>query len=259
MSERQHEIVAHARRVGRVGVEELAARFAVTPQTIRRDLNELCLHGLLSRVHGGAVPAHSVANSDYGQRRALAAPEKRRIGEAAAALIPEHCSLFINIGTTTEQVAQALREHRDLVVITNNINVVNILSGAPAKEIIVAGGVVRPSDGGVVGEATVDFISQFKVDFAVVGASALDEDGSILDYDYREVKVSQAILANARHRLLVADHLKFARSAPVRIGHIGMVDRLITDAAPPEPFAKVCAEHGVAIDVAEEPRAQAFA
>lgn len=247
---RQREILETARRQGRVSVEGLAEGFSVTPQTIRRDLNELCTRGLLSRVHGGAVPAHSVSNFGYAERRALAAEAKRRIGEAAARLIPEHCSLFINLGTTTEQVARGLYDHQDLAIITNNINVVNLLSGSTGKEIIIAGGVVRASDGGIVGEATVDFIRQFKVDFAVIGASALDADGAILDYDYREVKVAQAILANARRTILVADHLKFSRTAPVRIADVSALDRIVTDQPPPPAFAAICRNHGVAVEIA---------
>ena len=88
----------------------------------------------------------------------------------------------------------ALRGKQGLLVITNNINVVNILQGYEQIEVIVAGGVVRHSDGGVVGEAAVDFIRQFKVDYAVIGTSAIDEDGTLLDFDYREVKVAQAIM-----------------------------------------------------------------
>ena len=91
----------------------------------------------------------------------------------------------------------ALRGQQGLMVITNNINVVNILQGHEAIEVIVAGGVVRHSDGGIVGEAAVDFIRQFKVDYAVIGASAIDEDGTLLDFDYREVKVAKAIIGNA--------------------------------------------------------------
>ena len=255
LPERHQGILGLARRAGRVGVEELAGHFAATPQTIRRDLAELCARGLLARVHGGAVPAHSVSNLGYAERRVLAADAKRRIGEACARLIPENCSLFINIGTTTEQVARALYGHRDLVVITNNINVVTLFGGAPGKEIIVAGGVVRPTDGGIVGEATVDFIRQFKVDFAVIGASALDEDGSILDYDYREVKVARAIMENARRTILVADAMKFGRTAPVRIGHVSALAAIVTDAAPPEPFARECRAHEVRIVVATGPAA----
>ncbi len=184
---RQLDIVELVKQTGRVSVEELATRFEVTPQTIRKDLNDLCERGLLQRFHGGAMLSSGVANFAYEARRQLATDEKRRIGVRAAALIPDDCSLFINIGTTTEQVAMALRERQGLLIITNNINVINILAGNPNIEMIVAGGVVRQSDGGVVGEATAQFIRQFKVDYAVIGTSAIDEDGSLLDFDYREV------------------------------------------------------------------------
>ena len=103
---------------------------------------------------------------------------------------------------------------------------------------------MRGSDGGVVGEAAVDFIRQFKVDYAVIGASAIDDDGALLDYDYREVRVAQAIIANARHVILVADATKFERAAPVRIGHLSQVQSFVTDRCA-EPVRAVCAEQGV--------------
>ena len=90
----------------------------------------------------------------------------------------------------------------------------------PTSKWSIAGGIVRGSDGGIVGEAAVDFIKQFKVDYAVIGASAIDADGALLDFDYREVKVAQAIIANARHVILVSDSTKFERTAPVRIAHL---------------------------------------
>ena len=247
---RQSEILAQARTDGRVDVDTLADAFGVTPQTIRRDLNELCQRGLLARVHGGAVPANSVSNVRYEDRRDLAADEKRAIGMAAAEHIPERCSLIINIGTTTEQVARALYHRRDLVVITNNINVVNILSGSAPKDLVLAGGSVRQSDGGIVGEAAVEFIRQFKADCAVIGASALDADGAVLDFDFREVSVARAIIANARRTILVADGGKFDRTAPVRICDISAIDVFVTDRQPPPPFCAKCAEEGVTIDVA---------
>jgi DeoR family glycerol-3-phosphate regulon repressor len=116
-------------------------------------------------------------------------------------------------------------------------------------EVIVAGGVVRHADGGVVGEAAVDFIRQFKVDYAVIGASAIDEDGSLLDYDYREVKVAKAIIESARQSILVADSMKYERTAPVRIAHISDLDHFVTDHSPPDRVAALCREHGVAVDV----------
>lgn len=245
---RQTEILSLARSLGRVVVEDLALRFNVTPQTIRKDLNDLCDRRLLQRVHGGAVAGSGVENLGYEARRLIAQEEKRRIGQRAADLVPDHSSLFINIGTTTEEVARALQGRSGLVVITNNINVANILRPEPHIEVIVAGGVVRRADGGIVGEAAIDFFNQFKVDFALIGASAIDEDGALLDFDYREVRVSQAIIANARHVVLVADRSKLERTAPVRIGHISQVHTFVTDELPSERLARICRDAGVQVE-----------
>jgi len=242
---RQAEILELAKLQGRVLVDELAARFSVTPQTIRKDLNDLCDARVLTRIHGGATFPSGTENMKYEARRQIAAQEKQAIGIAAAELIPNNTSLFINIGTTTEAVGEALLDHHELMVITNNINVANRLRLLPAIEVVISGGVVRASDGGIVGEAAVDFIRQFKVDYAVIGASAIDEDGALLDFDFREVKVAQAIIANARHVILVADSTKFERTAPVRIGHLSQVHTFITDACPLPAIRQICRENSV--------------
>ncbi|HEX6956914.1 MAG TPA: DeoR/GlpR family DNA-binding transcription regulator [Ferrovibrio sp.] len=234
ISSRQRQILGIAREAGRVSVEELALRFDVTPQTIRKDLNELCDRRFLARVHGGAVLASSVENVGYEARRFVAQDEKQRIGRAAAQLVANHSSLFINIGTTTEEVAKALTDHDGLLVITNNLHVAAELYRHPRIEVILAGGTVRRSDGGIIGAATVEFIRQFKVDTAVIGASAIDADGTLLDFDYREVRVSRAIIESARRVILVADRLKFERSAPVRIAHLEEIDVFVTDHIPSE-------------------------
>jgi DeoR family glycerol-3-phosphate regulon repressor len=244
------DILEIARQRGRVEVEWLASHFDVTPQTIRKDLNDLCDQQLLQRIHGGAVYPSGVTNFAYDARRSVATDSKVLIGLAAAQLIPDNSSVILNIGTTTEQVATALRRHQGLMVITNNINVANILRDAPSAEVVIAGGVVRHSDGGIMGEATVDFIRQFKVDFAVIGASAIDRDGSILDYDFREVKVSQAIIAQARKTILVSDSLKFERTAPVRIADLSMIDVFVTEIEPPREIVEYCRAHDVELVIA---------
>ena len=246
LSRRQAEIMALARDAGRVAVDDLAGRFAVTTQTIRRDLNELCGHQLLTRVHGGAMVASGTENLAYDARRLVAQPHKRLIGEAAAGLIPAGSSLFINIGTTTEEVARALAGHEGLLVITNNLHVAGELYRHRSIEVVVAGGAVRQADGGIVGAAAVDMIRQFRVDTAVIGTSAIDADGSLLDFDVREVQVSRAIVENARRVVLVADGSKFARAAPVRIAHISEVDVLVTDRLPPGA-AELCRDHAVEV------------
>ncbi len=251
VSPRQQQILILARASGSVSVDDLALRFDVTPQTIRKDLNELCDARLLARTHGGAMLSSGVENLAYEARRHMAAAEKVVIGRHAARLIPNDCSLFINIGTTTEEVARALIDHEGLLVITNNIHVASILMPRPKIEVILAGGMVRKSDGGIIGEAAADFIAQFKVDHAVIGASALDEDGAMLDFDYHEVRVAKAIMQNARSVMLVADAMKFTRTAPVRIGHLADVDVFVTDRAPPSPVAEYCQAQGVALAIAD--------
>jgi DeoR family glycerol-3-phosphate regulon repressor len=247
LSQRQNRILAEAARVQKVEVDALAELFSVSTQTVRKDLNDLCARGLLSRVHGGATVVSSVANVAYAERRGQALDAKQTIGRIAAGLVHPNTSLILNIGTTTEHVARALYPVEDLVVVTNNINVVNILSGSPRKEIRLAGGVVRQTDGAIVGEATVAFIQQFKVDLAIIGASALDEDGAVLDFDDREVAVARAILDNARKTVLVAHRGKFERTAPVRICDIGRLDYFVTDQEPPEAFVAACEAGGTEI------------
>ena len=245
LTQRHSAILQLAKDARHVEVDHLARHFGVTAQTIRRDLNDLCAAQLLARTHGGATLPAGIVNMEYEARRKIAARQKQGIGQAVAGLIPDSASLFINIGTTTEAVSAALSDHRGLMVITNNINVANRMRSYPTTEVVIAGGVVRETDGGIVGEAAVDFIRQFKVDYAVIGTSAIDQDGALLDFDFREVKVAQAIIANARHVILAADSTKFERTAPVRIGHLSQVDTFITDECRFPAIRQVCANSEV--------------
>lgn len=249
LSARQNQILTRAREHGRVDVEDLSRSFGVSPQTIRKDLNELCEKQLLQRTHGGAIVGSGIENVSYEARRLLAPASKKAIGAKAAQIIPDNSSMLINIGTTTEQVAHALKDHHGLLVITNNVNAVHIMKNFMGIELIIAGGLVRRSDGGIVGVAAVDFINQFKVDYAVIGVSAIDEDGSLLDYDFREVRVAQAIIANARHVILVADKMKLGRNAPVRIGHISQINTIVMDGELPDKLRTICSDHGVEVVV----------
>lgn len=244
---RRHEILEIARAAGSVSVEELAQRLDVTPQTIRKDLKFLADKSLLSRVHGGALIASGVNNLAYDARLRVAAEAKSGIGAAAAALVPDGASLFVNIGTTTEAVVANLGAHRDLVVITNNLNVVDMLSGHPSADLVCVGGSVRKQDRAVVGALAMRFIENFKVDYALIGASALDPDGSLLDFDIDEVEVSQTIIRNARQVILVADSTKVGRSAPVRICGMDAIDYLVCDHIAEAELREACDRNGVTV------------
>ena len=117
----------------------------------------------------------------------------------------------------------------------------------PRIEVIVAGGAVRRADGAVIGSTAISQIGQFKVDYAIIGASAIDEEGALLDFDYREVQASQAIIANARSVMLVADATKLRRSAPVRIAHISQIQTFVTDVSLPAALQNICQSRGIAV------------
>ncbi len=197
---RQIQLLEELRERKSATVEQLAETLGVTLQTVRRDVQRLAEQGLLTRFHGGVrLPSSTVENIAHNQRETLNSEGKARIARAVAAQVPHHCSLILNIGTTTEAIAKALLRHQGLRVITNNLNVAAILCGNPDCEVIVAGGVVRTRDRGIVGEAAVDFIRQFRVDIALIGISGIEADGTLRDFDYREVKVAQTIIgARAR-------------------------------------------------------------
>ncbi|MEO7336520.1 MAG: DeoR/GlpR family DNA-binding transcription regulator [Caldimonas sp.] len=250
---RQALLLDEVRARGAVSVEALAERFAVTLQTVRRDVKLLSDSGLLARFHGGVrMPSSTTENIAYRQRQLLNEQAKQCIARAVAAAVPSGCSLIINIGTTTEAIARELLRHKGLRVITNNLNVAAILSDNPDCEVIVAGGIVRTRDRGIVGEATVDFIQQFKVDIGLIGISGIEADGSLRDYDYREVKVSRAIIEHSREVWVAADHSKFNRPAMVELARFDQIDMLFTDAAPPDPFPALLASAGVNCVTCEE-------
>lgn len=237
---RQSEILRLISGTGKVQVDALAEHFSISTQTIRKDLAELADQGHLKRVHGGAILRAGATNIAYLDRQRLNGDVKLRIAEACAADIPNNASVFLSIGTTTEAVARALSSHRDLMVITNNLNIANILADHPSCEVLVTGGKLRRSDGGLTGAQAVKFIQQFKVDHAIVGCSALDSDGDLLDFDVEEVSVAQAVLGQARHASLVADSSKFGRAAPVRIGSMAQLDVVYTDSPVPDTVQDLC-------------------
>lgn len=246
---RKPAIISIARREGKVTVDGLVNYFGVTPQTIRRDLTELADDGALERVHGGAVLPSTTANIGYDDRRELNQCAKVDIARACAREIPNDCSLFLNIGTTTEAIAAELLHHEGLLVVTNNINIAVILSANPLVEVVVTGGNLRRSDGGLVGDFATETIRQFRFDYGIIGCSALHEGGDILDFDIQEVGVSKTIIRQSEQVFLAADVSKFERKAPARIASVSEVDVFFTDQMPPEKCVTFCRASGTQISV----------
>ncbi|MFT5934804.1 MAG: DeoR family glycerol-3-phosphate regulon repressor [Hydrogenophaga sp.] len=251
LAPRHTQLLNEVRAQGPQTIEFLAERFGVTLQTVRRDVQRLAEAGLLSRFHGGVrLPSSTTQNIAYRQRQAMSSEAKRGIARAIAQRVPNGCSLILNIGTTIEAVAHELLQHRGLRVITNNLHIAALLSSNPDCEVIVAGGLVRAADQGIVGEATVDFMRQFKVDIGLIGISGIEADGTLRDFDYREVKVARTIIEQSREVWLAADQSKFNRPAMVELARLEEIDVVFTDAPPPPPFAALMAQGHVQCVVA---------
>ncbi len=248
---RKAKILEIARADGRVSVDGLARHFNVTVHTIRRDLTDLADAGHLERVHGGAVLATGANNIDYVQRQQVNAEGKQRIAKACAAAIPNDASVFINIGTTTEAVARELLGHTGLMVVTNSLNTANILSANPNIDIVVAGGSLRRTDGGLLGNLTTQVVDLFKFDYAVISCAAIDVDGELLDFDLQEVHATRAIINRSRSTFVVADQSKILRTAPGRIGTLDDIEALFTDSLLSPDLQQHWAHREVELNIAD--------
>jgi len=253
LNPRQLALLQYVRERGTLKTEALAGHFNTTLQTIRRDIQRLTDTGALERFHGGVRSVDSSSrNTAYTERKRANAIAKQRIARLVASAIPSGCSLFMNIGTTVEAVASELLNHQGLRVVTNSLHVANTLSGNLQCELQVAGGTVRHEDQGVVGEAALSFIRQFKVDIGLIGISGIDADGTLRDFDMREVMVARAIVEQSRKVWLVADGSKFGRPAMIEMAPLKVLHTLFTDTAPSQGFARLLADQGVRCAVAQE-------
>ena len=237
---RSPEIIKLANQRGIVRVEELAEFFSVSLQTIRKDLNKLCSDGQLERVHGGAIIPSHIENIKYEQRKSINFEAKKSIGQECAKEIPNNICLFMGIGTSAETIAKLLLGHKNLLIVTNNLNIANILKNNAQNEVVVTGGNLRKSDGALIGQPALETIKNFKFDLALVGCSALDTEGNMLDFDTQEILVNQSIISQAEKTYLVADHTKFLRKAPIKIASLATVDCFFTDNKLEQPLVEKC-------------------
>lgn len=247
--DRARAIVELVRNAGFQAIEALAAQFGVTPQTIRRDVNQLCDRGLLRRRHGGVELPPEGENLAYPARQVLNIEAKRRIAQLVARAVPEGASLFLGIGTTPEQCALALVDHPNLRVMTNNLNAAMALSRNPSVEITIAGGRMRNLDRDVVAGEAHDFFSRFAVDIGIYGVGGVAEDGTLLDFSADEVAMRSALARHCRQRFLVLDHSKFGRGATVRGGHITEASIVFTDRPVPAAIADQLRDAGLRLVV----------
>lgn len=250
-SQRERAILELLQDHGSARVEALASRLGVTDETIRRNLKRLEAQGLVTRVHGGVVLKDWGPEASFAQRMVQNPGAKRRIAQAVAGLVPDGASVFLDVGSTTAYVAQALRIRRDLLVVTNSLAVAQALTGVNGNRVFMAGGELRSHDGGAFGAEALAFVQQFRVSHAVFSVAAIDPRDGFLLQDLREAEFSRALLDRAETRIVAADASKFGRTAPIAIGPTGRFTHLVTDQPPPPPLAEALEGAGVALVLAE--------
>lgn len=237
-------------QVGYASVEQLAERFDITTQTVRRDIAELSAAGKLRRYHGGAAISMAAIDAvTYRQRRVERVEAKRRIAARVAELIPDGASVFLDTGTTCETVAEALVARSNLKIVTYGLRGATLLADRTDFTIAVPGGFVRNVDGSVFGESSVDFISRFRFDVAIIAVSGVEADGRLSDDDHNEVAVVRRAMDRARSIILAADSSKFDRAALVELGNLADVSAFVTDAEPGAALQALIDRSGVQLHI----------
>ncbi len=236
---------------GSMRIQALAIALEVTEETVRRNVRRLSDQGLVQKVHGGVHLLQGTTELSFSQRMAENPLPKRRIAAHIAGLIQDGSSLFLDIGSTTAVIAAALKNHKELFVITNSVAVAHTLAARNNNRVFMPGGELREHDGGVFGAGVLDFLRNFRADFAVLSAAAINAQNGFMLFDLEEARYSRTIMGLAGSRIIAADSSKFGRSAPISVGDPGQVDLLITDAAPPKDIVDAARNWGTEIVVAE--------
>lgn len=213
---------------GRVSVQELVEQFAVSSESIRRDLRDLEKRGVARRVYGGAVLSPEVGDREFGERARINAREKARIGAAAARLIENGMKIFIGSGTTALTAAKYLGDHKDLSIVTNSIGAAALYFGVAGTKIRVLGGAMRTDYQSTYGHTTVSELNEHHFDVAILGASAVNIEHGFMNYEEEEVALHKTAKAHAGRTVIVADSSKFGLIGSVRSFGISEVDVVVT-------------------------------
>jgi len=252
-SHRESEILDALKVAGSCRILELAQRLGVTEETIRRNVKKLAAQGLVRKLHGGVELAEPVQEPSFAHRMGENPAAKMRVAQALAGLIRNGESIILDIGSTTAFVARALRAHRNLMVVTNSLAVAQTLACRNNNRVFLAGGELRSHDAGAFGREAHDYIRQFRVDYAVLSAAAINAREGFLLFDMQEAEFSRAVIERAARSIVAADATKFGRAAPIRLTDPEQIDTLVTDAPPPRDIADMLARAGVRTMVATPP------
>lgn len=249
--ERRQRIFEDIEASGIASVRELAQRFEVSTITIMRDLQELEQEGLIRRVHGGAISVRGASyEPPFTARESQLSTEKQRIAEKAVELINDGDSLILDVGTTTLEIARALKGKRNLTVLVTSLRAALELASQPAIQVIVVGGKLRSSELSLVGHLAEQTLRAFQVDKAFIGVGGITIEHGLTEFNFDEAGVKRTMIERARQCIVVADHTKFGKVMLTTVASLTVVDRIITGTEIDDEMVTRLRQMGVEISLA---------
>ena len=246
--ERQERMLRFVEQRQRVTVADICDQFGVSVATARRDLEALAERGRVRRVHGGALAIHRAPPELPAlQRAGEQADQKRRIGQAAAALVADGETLFLSSGTTTLEVARSLRSQRHLTVITNSLLALNELADTPEITLVGLGGLLRRSEMSFIGHITEQALAEVRADKVIIGIRAIDAEQGLTNDFLPETMTDRAIMRIAREVIVVADHSKCGRVSAAFVAPLSAMRTLVTDSGTPPEFVDALTAQGIRV------------
>ena len=228
--ERRQRIFEDIETSGIASVRDLAQRFEVSTITVMRDLQELEQEGLIRRVHGGAISVRGASyEPPFSARESQLSPEKHRIASKAVEMIQDGDRIILDVGTTTLEIARALKGKRNLTVLVTNLRAALELASQPAIQVIVVGGRLRASELSMVGHLGEETLRTFQVDKAFIGVGGITLEHGLTEFNFDEAGMKRTMIERARQRIVVADHTKVGRQALAFLCELREIDTLIVD------------------------------
>src|SRR3989344_893817 len=232
-------------------VSELAQRFEVSEETIRRDARQLEQSGVVQKVHGGLSATSNKIEAPYRIRLRENAAAKQHIARKAAELVSDGMTLLIDSGTSCHWLARNLASTRNLTIVTHSVEIAHEVLGNPGQRLLLAGGQVNPVHNAAFGPEAKSFCRRFAPDLTILSMGAVDADRGFLDFDADEASFKQSLLEQARRIVVLADHTKFAKSGFIQVASFRDVQDLVTDLPPPGGVSRVAAQWDTRLHVAD--------
>jgi DeoR family glycerol-3-phosphate regulon repressor len=249
-NQREEEIMREIRLAGgSCRVSYLSTRLNVSNETIRRNIKTLEEAGVVRKVHGGVRIVEQLTEAPFDSRMEMNSKTKELLAIAVAETINNGDSIFLDIGSTTAYIAIALRQHHNLYVVTNSVFVANTLATRNNNRVFLAGGELRQQDGGSFGAQAIDFIKKFNTQVAIISVGAVNSEMGFMCHDLEEASIAEIAISRSQVKIVVTDHDKFEKRAPIALNQSNRFDILFTDQYPPESITKMLKQNDIELVV----------